>query len=357
MPRWFIPGIGVLRPSIDRVAFVSSKSVGGLMTRLLKTRLKQTSHSLKFSRLPRRNARFASKVRLTCAGNWDPLLVLQANAHFLGRQSVTEVEFAYDLATTSMDDATAKQTMLVGLLSKRRHQRGFLWSVHEPDKAPSPGHVSAPTYYLEDRKSGVKIKCYVRHEKLAGGAFGVPLVVRLEWTLRRKAAVVRYLGGNLIKNILNLDLGQFLTDNLRLERVDYVAFGNLFRGIKKTARKTGTKQNAILSGATNIMKQRHDPDYLAERAAFLVLRALAYREHERGRFGSVDQPASLEQALATCQKSPAQIRGYLRELRDGGHPKRGRPKIMPRLNRRPITNHLINACFTPFRLRRARTPV
>lgn len=88
------------------------------------------------------------------------------------------------------------------------------------------------------------------------------------------------------------------------------------------------------------------------RSAHLVLRALTYREQQRGNLTD-----DWELSLDICQNSPAAIRGYLRELRDGGHRKRGRPKIKPRLNRRPISDYLIGKCFTPIQLRRARTPV
>jgi len=60
--------------------------------------------------------------------------------------------------------------------------------------------------------------------------------------------------------------------------------------------------------------------------------------------------ADYEQALWVCQHSPAQIRGCLKELRDGGHPrKRGRPRNVPR-RERPITDYQIDSCFRGWRL-------
>lgn len=83
-----------------------------------------------------------------------------------------------------------------------------------------------------------------------------------------------------------------------------------------------------------------------------MLRGLAYREHEHGRFASWDQ------ALWACQNSPAQIRGYLRELRDKKRPgRRGRPKLLPRTQRNRITDYKINACFRPIQLHTAPSPV
>jgi hypothetical protein len=219
---------------------------------------------------------------------------------------------------------------------------------HQPDQIPPAGHVPLPTYYFEDRKSSVQLKFYARHEKLPGWQFG-ELIVRLEWTLKGKAALTRHLGGNQIEHLLGADLDKFLQRNLYLEEVDHVALGNLFRWIRRTKQRGATPGPA---GAARIQKQWQEQNYRAERAAFLVLRKLAYREHELAKF------ASWEQTLWACQNSPAQIRGYLRELRDGMRlGRRGRPKIMPRADRTAITDYKINGCFRTIQLRAARSPV
>jgi hypothetical protein len=121
-----------------------------------------------------------------------------------------------------------------------------------------------------------------------------------------------------------------------------VALGNLFCGRKITARRDQPRTYAT-------WKERwSDPDYHAERAAFLVLRLLAYREEDR--FGD------WELALLICQNSPAQIRGYLTTFRDGKCPaKRGRPKKqLPR--QRSITDYQINKCFDPVLSRSSHRP-
>ena len=41
------------------------------------------------------------------------------------------------------------------------------------------------------------MKCYCRRAKLPGGRFGA-CMVRLEWTLKGRPALVRHLGGNQI---------------------------------------------------------------------------------------------------------------------------------------------------------------
>jgi len=56
--------------------------------------------------------------------------------------------------------------------------------------------------------------------------FGRPCV-RLEWTLTGKRAVNRHLGRNQIYHLATADLNAFLRRNIRLERVDHVALGNL----------------------------------------------------------------------------------------------------------------------------------
>jgi len=126
----------------------------------------------------------------------------------------------------------------------------------------------------------VRLKCYIRREKFAAGRFG-GLIVRLEWTLKG-AAVVRHLGGNQIKDLIAADLNRFLIKNIRLQRVDHEAVGRLFQGVKSIARsstKTADHPNSNL-------ERWKDPGYWAQRAAFLFLRLLAYREHDNGMFPS-----------------------------------------------------------------------
>jgi hypothetical protein len=254
------------------------------------------------------------------------------------------VEIAFDVFAASEHPAQEALNSLIGMLSKRNHQRGFLRCEHKPDHIPPEGLVSGPTYYLENRKSGVNLKCYVRHEKLAGGKFGRP-IMRLEWTLKGKPALVRHLGGNQIGDLFQADLSGFLERNLRLERVDHLTLGKVFRGYPLTASRNSMR----VGRARTVREQWADPDYWTNRAAYLVLRWLAYREQENGHFASGD-----DYAREVCQNSPAQIRGYLRELRDGKRRNRGRPKVKPRIQKHAITDYRINACFHRIKLRRIR---
>jgi hypothetical protein len=248
------------------------------------------------------------------------------------------VEIAFDSVAGAPSSAPTGLLVLVGQIVKPRHQRRHLRVEHQPDRTPPPGCTSGPTFYFEDRRSSVKLKAYVRQRKLPGGSFGEEHV-RLEWTLSRKPAVVRHLGGNKIEHLLKADLGKFLGRNLRLEQVDHVELGYMLAGIP--ARRRQKPQSPPASNSPTILKQLRDPDYRARRQALTLLRCLANREEAKF--------ADFEQALWVCQHSPAQIRGYLKELRDGTRPRRrGRPKnIKPR--RMPITDYKIERCFRRIR--------
>jgi hypothetical protein len=341
-PQWSIPGVGVLHPSYDRVVIVSSRSVGELYVHLPIATLRRASHSFDVLTYNGPDPRLRSRIVLVGSQILNPLQILAAHEAALGSYRITQAEIAFDAPTASIDEARKRLVALVAQLNKRRHQRGFLRSVHKPDKTPPAGKVSEPTIYLEDRKSGVNLKCYLRLRKLASGGFG-KLCLRLEWTLTGKPTLTRHLGGNQLKHLLGADLNAFLKRNLRLERVDHVALGYLFCRTKIPSSR-GRNTPVAVGKAVTLKQQWNDPDYRAERAAFLVLRWLAYREDERGRF------ADWEQALWICRESPIQIRGYLRELRDGKRSRRGRPKNKSRIPRRAITDYKINACFRPIQL-------
>jgi hypothetical protein len=328
--RWSIPGVGDVHPCIDRVVITSPFSVGRLMVRLPKSDLERASHTFLVV-TPSKNASLqtGSVVQLSGARSLAPLLLLRNYELELGSYSIVSAEIAYDVFAASEDAALKCLTTLIGTLSKRNHQRGFLHCEHKPYHTPPPGRISGPTHYFENRTSGVNLKCYVRHEKLAGGRFGQP-IVRLEWTLRGKPALVRHLGGNQIGDLLRADLNDFFERNLRLERVDHLALGKLLRGCLLTANLTSKQVTR------------------AKAFAYSNLRRLAHQEHARGRFPSLDH------ALKVCQFSPAQIRGYLRKLCGGKRLNRGRPKSKPKIQRRAITDHRINACFTSIKPRRVR---
>ena len=89
-----------------------------------------------------------------------------------------------------------------------------------------------------------------------------------------------------------------------------------------------------------------DPDYKAKRVALETLYWLAIREVKLGHY------PDFEHALVACQNSPAQIRAFLKELRDGTRPRRrGRPRTVKRAIR-PITDYQIDSCFRRVKLTR-----
>ena len=244
-PQWSIPSVGVVYPSIDRVIIVSPFSVGRLKSRLPISELKQASHAFDINTYQGENLIMASTILLTCAGNTDPLLILKRHEHELGGYSIAVAEISFDMPATSLDDARAQRLELVRVLAKRNHQRKYIRCVHKPDQTPPAGCLAEPSIYFEGRSSSVKLKCYVRREKLPDGHYG-NLVVRLEWTLAGKTALQGHLGGNHLAHLLGADLNSFFARHLRLERVDHVELGNLICWSKQTT--SGPEQQTRRSG-------------------------------------------------------------------------------------------------------------
>jgi hypothetical protein len=331
-PQWSIPGVGPVQPCFDRVEIVSSATVGKLSTLLPVAALKAACHSFEPRRYRGPDPRLRSRVVIVGTHAVNPWPILARHEADLDRYRVTRAEIAFDAPTVSIEAARDRLFTLVGHLGKLRHQRDHIFSVHKPDDTPPVGCVAEPTFYLEGRKGSVGLKCYARHQKQPGGGFG-GLSVRLEWTLTGKRALTRHLCGNQIHHLLTADLNAFLKRNLRLERVDHVALGDLLFPPRPISPNSPAPWN--------------DPAYRAKRAAFHALRLLAESE--------VDKFGDWEAAWKTCRESPAQIRGYLRGLRDGkGRRKRGRPKGKSRHRPisafRPITDYRIDACFQPIEL-------
>ena len=332
--NWAIPNVGTFRPCFDRVVIVSRTPVGILNTRLPLQILRKVSHSFHITTYKGQHPWLRSVITLVCAQDHRPLQILAERKALLGDHRVVEVEIAFDVVADAASGAQEGLVALVGQIVKPRHQRRHIRAEYHPDQTPPPGRTRGPTFYFEDRKSGVKLKAYVRLRKLPGGGFDDEHV-RLEWTLSRKPAVVRHVGGNKIEDLLTADLGEFMERNLRLEEVNHVKLGYLLGGIPSRRRKK--PQNPPASNRPTILEQLRDADYRARQRAGVLLRRLANREEKKF--------ADYEQALWVCQHSPAQIRGYLNELRDGGHPrKRGRPRNVPR-RERPITDYQIDSCF------------
>lgn len=351
-PQWSIPGIGLLQPCYDQVRFVSSAKVGALK-RLLPTKyLKRAFHKFDILTSKSDDPGLKSDIPITGTNDFTAWRLLASHEHMLGQYRAVQVEIAFDVAAKSESDAHEKLFALVGLLTKPRHFRKYLLLAHKPDQNPLPGHMAEPTFYFEDRRSSVALKCYCRYLKLKGGSFGGPCV-RLEWKLKGRAAIERHLGGNKIKDLLKADLNRFLEVNLRLEKVDQTALEKLIGGLRLGGQSPSV---ATPIKVQNIIKQFKDPAYRSKRTVHLMLRALASRE--------VNRIDDWQQALWVCENSPAQIRGYLRRLQKiellrakrssltsrekQGLRKPGRPKQLTR--RRAMSDHRINKCFKRIQL-------
>ena len=320
-PAWRIPGVGALHPCIDRVVIVSMASVGTLKRFLPIAVLKGAFHSFEVVTYNGPDPRLKSRIIAVGAGDEKVWQLLKSEEYRLKRYWITRVELAFDV-NSLLEDVQVGLNALIAHLDKRWHQRGHLRLISTAGATVSRGYLPyIPTIYYEDRQSSVSIKCYGRRAKLPAGSFGAPMI-RLEWTLSGKRALERHTGGNRINDLLAADLNAFLVRNLRLARVDHVAVGKLF-----SVRRSTSHVRRISRGcASPILKQWRDPNYRARRAAFLVLRVLAYRESD----GPSPKFADFDQALHVCQESPAQVRGYLRSLRQGS---------------KPLTDYQINGCF------------
>ena len=261
--NWAIPNVGTLRPCFDRIVIVSRTPFGILKTRLPLHILRNVSHSFHITTYTGQHPRLRSVITLVCAQDHQPLQILADHEALLGDHRVVEVEIAFDVVA---DACGAQEGLLalVGQIVKPRHQRRHVRAEHHPDQTPPPGCTRGPTFYLEDRKSGVKLKAYVRLRKLRGGGFGDEHI-RLEWTLSRKPAVVRHVGGNKIEDLLIADLGKFMERNLRLEQVDPVQLGYLLGGIP--ARRRTKPQNPP---APPVLEPLRDPDYRARRRVGVI---------------------------------------------------------------------------------------
>ena len=163
------------------------------------------------------------------AGNEQVWRLLKRHEHRLKRYWITLVELAFDVRNCFVEDVQPRLLALTARLDKRWQQRGHLHLMSKPGAKVSSGYLPGmPTIYYEERRSSVSMKCYGRRAKLPGGRFGA-CMIRLEWTLKGKPALVRHLGGNQITDLLAADLNAFLKRNLRLARVDHVAVGKLFK--------------------------------------------------------------------------------------------------------------------------------
>jgi hypothetical protein len=327
----YVDDIGPLRLAYDYVELCSTSSPEDLRQVLPVEELQAASHRFKIEPIDR-SPRYASKLKMTGTGNGNPFGLLYAFEDCLGDYAITKVEIAADVLTTSQFEAEVLQGRLLDRMGKRRHHRGYLW-VEYKDRNPPRGRglFRAPTVYFEDATSTIRLKIYVRQDKLLGGGFGNPLL-RLEWTLK-DLAIKRHLGGNKLERLWNADLRSFVQKNLQLEEVDCVALGPLLcRSVngrpmpKRRAPAETTEKNPLLASFT-------DPKYIARRAAHQFLRYRAYQVLDAEEWACGDDLCpKCELMFHICLRCPAQIRGMVREMR-------GQTRAVR------ITDYKIDACF------------
>ena len=251
--RRSIAGVGVLQLSFDRVVIVSSAPVGVLKRKLPLQMLEAASHSFDVITYRGEHPRMRSMLVVVCARDSVPLQILAQHEDALQHYSITTVEVAFDVVNPAADPRQAFHK-LTGQITKRRQRRRHLRSIHDPAAVPPAGCVPEPTIYFEGRKSSVGLKAYTRERKLPSGGFGEKHV-RLEWTLRRKRAITRHLGGNKIKDLLTADLGAFIDRNLRCEEIDVVVLGKLF-SLPPTGKRPCNK--SLSSAVTSFYDRYYD---------------------------------------------------------------------------------------------------
>lgn len=341
--RWRIPGIGRLWPSFDRVVIISEAPTG-LLCDLLRPAIAHACHSINIIDYNGDNPLALSEITIVGTRFTDPWSILAHYEPLLRRYWITTVEVAADIDVGTVRNAKRILRKLLSMISKCRHKRGCVWIEYNPDKEPPEGCAPTPTYYFEHGWSTFGLKLYIRRQKLPGGAFGRcnQYSVRIEWTIKRSRALKRHLGGNRAHDLLIFDLNSFIEGNLRLERVNYIALGNLLR------RQPVKPRRSVVDPT---LRRPYNTHYLAVHAAYRFLRLRALRRLEEANRHLRDQRFIYsEQQRLICLRSPADIRAYLRELR-------GRPRNQVLARKKTITNYGINACFKQIKLRRWRNRI
>ena len=310
---WSIPNIGTVCVGLDTVRIHSVVSQKKLQRSLPIIALKAAAHSFAIRKYRGPHPTIKSELVVVCASNNLPLQILAANAPALGKHWVVSAEIAADVDTGTFEEAETKLFRLIGTQRKLRHRQGCL-CLYDDQKQnrPRAGHLRLPTVYFDDRKCALHLKIYARQRKLQARQFGGYLM-RIEWTIRRRRALERHIGGNRLSDLLNANLLHFFLHNFRHEQVDYVKLGQL------TFPRTVANEER------------------ASRGAHLLLRTFAYRDAKK--YGG------FERAQAVWN-SPSQLRGYLRNKAKGKVKRRvGRPKHVAAIQRSPITPYRIEQCF------------
>lgn len=322
-----IPGLGTAYIEFDQVTLGSTVPRVRLEAALPMAELKAAFFSFNVNASPP-NAYYWSEIRGTCTTGGGGLAALLPYAALLGCHAATGIEVAVDFPCNSGQGVAEMLPRVVGRLYKQHHRRGYLRVVVDPTQNTAPrGCLPLPTFYFEDRRAKNRLKVYGRERKSAGGTFD-GYVVRAEWTLRGDAIKNQLrLGGRQVQDLQGADLADFIRRNLIQAEIDHFKLGRLFFGIGRLQRLAREKADRrfVPAGMTA-------QDYWAMRAGMLFLRVRAARD--------VDRLGGEEWAIQVAQNSPAQVRGYLNELRQVEEQRLSQSNSTARTRRRFSRHHL-----------------
>lgn len=297
-----LPGIGQATIDYDRMLIGTNTRFDRLAATLPLPELRSAFHHFEFYDHAA-NAYYWSEIDLTCSPDCDGLRLLQLYEPDLGRHAAKEVEIAVDVDCASSVQVESELMRVIGLMLKGHHRRHSMRVAFEKDQAnPPPGCLPLPTFYFEDRRSGVRLKVYSRQAKRVGGQFA-GYIVRIEWTLSGDA-IIRKLGiaTRGLSDLIKADLYAFVQENLMIAEIDHARLGALLLPSDTLTRLESQQP------VRRYMKGMTAKEYWSRRASYLYLLTRAIRdEHLLG---------GEEWATLVCQKSPAQIAGYFRELQD-----------------------------------------
>ncbi|MCA1491819.1 hypothetical protein I6F11_12895 [Ensifer sp. NBAIM29] len=297
-----IPHLGTAYIGFDQVTLGSKEPAFALREDLPMAELKNAFFAFGVYDSPP-NGHYWSEIRCTCSTEGGSLAALVPHAPLLYRHAVTEVEVAADFVCNSSEQAAEMLPRVIGRLYKRYHRRGHLRVVVDPTQKTGPrGCLPLPTFYFEDRCANTRLKVYGRERKGAGGVLN-GYAVRAEWTLKGVAIRKQLrLGGRQVQDVQGADLVDFVRRNLIQAETDHSRLGHLFLSKGQLQRLAREK-----AGRPFVPAGMTPQEYWAMRAGLLFLRVRAARD--------VDRLGGEEWAIQVAQNSPAQVRGYLKELR------------------------------------------
>lgn len=246
IPDWDGPGIGLFGTTLDQITIYADVDKATLANALPINELKARGHTFSLENV---RGKRATRIKLTCLPDRQPLKLLKRYERHLGTYRVTSVEIAaddYD-CEGDLNRAKAKRDALFKITEKRNHQRGYLIATDRdkhgnqpaPEELERRGLIAGEfTVYFEDEGADLGLKVYLRREKLTAKRHG-DVGCRIEFTLARSRAVRLHLGGNRIDDLLTANLPALFKRHLHFEEVDFERLGHLFspKTVSRDARR------------------------------------------------------------------------------------------------------------------------